>query len=120
MKTFIIAVILFLLTVASIFFNLIYIYKTSDEFIGLTDALAGENASADGMATLKSKWDKEKELLSFSINKNDISKISSSIISAEVYFENNDIVQFKNSVALLRRMFIDMKRLERFDFDNIF
>lgn len=117
MKTFFISLAFFLLLLAVVVLNYIYINGICDGLTELADALESELCD-ERISALEECWEKHQTLLCFSVNYEYINNISGRISSIRALFDANDAFVLRE-VALLKEDIKEMRKLESLSPQNI-
>lgn len=118
MRTFIISTVIFILLIAVITINFIYINRVSDRLTDLADAAASD-ITDENLSELESYWNKNIGKISLSVNFTSINGVSSRIASIRALFEANDPF-IHREFALLKEDIREIRLLEQFSALNIF
>ena len=121
MKTFVVSLILFVLMIFAIVWNFLYINRTADKLLELSEALPKTSAGALKQAeALSAFWRERMDVVGFSVGYTVLDRISEQTVSLVAAAKYESDFDYRLAKALLDDAIGDMRRLERFSFGNIF
>ena len=120
MKILSISLIIFLILLATITANIIYVNKTVDTLTELTENVISSDKRQEPFEKLEEYWEKNRAKFEFSTSHILIDAVSTRIESLKVYIENEETLMILHEAAILKKEIAELKRLERFSFENIF
>lgn len=121
MKSFAITCGLFLLMIAVIISNAIFVNQSVDDFIGTLNAADPQNREdcllvLDG---IRIKWEKEKNIIQSSVSHTKIDTVSDLLDSIAVYASHENFEEYEKTAALLINAFEELRLLEDLSAVNI-
>ncbi len=122
MKSFAFACLIFLLMIAAIISNAIYINQTVDDFI-VTLQFVDSSDNVDShikLEGLQIKWEKEKKYIQASVSHKKIDTVSDLLTSLLIYNKHGNPEEYERTAELLRIAFEELRLLEDFSAANIF
>ena len=122
MKTAALTLTIFLLALAIITANALYIEKTVGHFIDNIEKLEplehGQRFSK--LQTLETQWNKEKNIIQISVCHTKIDTVSDLLASLIVYEEYGNRQEYQKTAKLLCNAFEELRLLEELSITNIF
>jgi len=122
MKSFVAISVIFLLMIAVIASNAVYMNEAVDDFI-VTLQFVDESENIDSMTKLEGlqiKWEKEKNYIQASVSHKKIDTINDLLISLLIYKRYGNQEEYEKTAELLRVAFEELRLLEEFSAVNIF
>ena len=122
MRSFIVASVIFLLTVVLIIVNSIYVIKKTDTLLALCSEIDNQTigTAAAPIETLLSEWQRCRDKLSFSISHSEIDRAESALYSlTEEYLAGNQ-AEFKVQLSVFRNALTHIADKQKFSIYNIF
>lgn len=121
MKTFWCSLVVFLLLIGTITSNFIYVRRTTDEMIHLTQEIPVEPVMAEeALNTLSDYWSKHRDWLGMSVSYVELNRVGELIVSMKSSREQDETADFLRDRALLIPLIEEIRRLEQFGVWNIF
>ena len=117
----VIAAFALILMIAAVSINAIYIKRTADNIINMIDNAEnfGSN-SREAVLLIAEQWKKNILLLRLSLSQKELDDISLIIDEAQISANNEDIEEYKKSMARLKRAIESIKNREKISIENIF
>ena len=122
MRSFVITCIIFLVMIAAILNNSLYINRTVDELIATiqsTDPSDFEESQIR-LSGLQIQWEKEKKYVQGSVSHLKIDTVSDLISSLLIYNKHKNREEYEKTAALLCAALEELRLLEKISADNIF
>ena len=122
MKSFVAISVIFLLMIAVIANNAVYMNEAVDDFI-VTLQFADESEDIDSMTKLEGlqiKWEKEKNYIQASVSHKKIDTINDLLTSLLIYKRHGNREEYEKTAELLRVAFEELRLLEEFSAVSIF
>ncbi len=121
MKAWIISLCLFLLLIAAIIGNAIYIHRVAAHLCAVTDALCFEGAkTGEALDELAAYWDRHRAFVSLSISYRELDRVCETLISLRAAYNTQNASDFECYRQLLADAADEISRLERFSVENLF
>ena len=120
MKTFIAVSVLFLLMIAVIFGNAVYINKVVDELTVALRYAEFEGKTESNLQALRLQWEKEKIYIQASVTHKKIDTVNELITSLLIYNRYGNREEYEKTAELLRHALEELRLLEEFSAVNIF
>lgn len=117
MKIFFISLVIFLAMSGGIFFNSLYINETAERLEEITQKI---NTNSDGIDELEALWDKNMEIIEFSVNHSLVNAIGIRIKNIRHYIDEGMDESLARETMLLMEDLKELKRLDEFLVHNIF
>ncbi len=114
MKTFYIAIVLFVLMIAAIVINALYINRVCDRMYFMASEAPGtvEEGCCAEVSILEEFWLENQKYIRLSVSFIEINQISNSISSMKAFAESGDEGEFENARRILLNTIQEMRRLE--------
>jgi len=121
MKAWIASLCLFLLLLAAIVGNAIYIHRVAEHLCGITDALCFEGPDTeDALNELASYWERHRSFVALSIGYRELDHVCETMISLRTAYDTRNASDFECYRQLLSDAVQEIARLERFSVENLF
>ena len=120
MKAFIISTILFVLLIAAIFGNTLYVRNVSERIAVGTEKLKRENYSPNIANELEEYWLKHRSFVGLSVGHEELDLISQTIISLKACCDSGSIADASVYVLILQDAAEEIGRHEEISFENLF
>lgn len=120
MKGFLATICIFVLVLAIILTNKIYLTNVSTDFLQQAQSLRGNLPhSINRIEKLQKDWDNNKDLLQISVSHKRIDTVTDLIDALLCYARMQDETEYKKTAALLVNALEEIKRFEEFSAVNI-
>lgn len=123
MKNLILAVSLFVLAIAFIIFNTIFLNTKTNELITLADALpspANMAEAEEALVLLEETWKSCYDIIAISVDFDYFYMISQQLAELRAFYERNDDSQYASALYALRVSFDHLRDIELPSLKNIF
>lgn len=122
MKVFYISTAIFFAMIVIVFYNYIYVNRTADRLEETVSNIlaSGKDDMNEKITELENFWNKNKDKLDFTTNHQIVNSIGIKISNIRLFDKNGDIRQLERELLLLLEEIKELRRLERFSFENIF
>lgn len=112
------AAILLFFMIAAVIFNSGYVKRTADHILEKLPNDISDSVSV--IRELAIFWDERKSILALTQSEPELNSISILFDELIICAEENNIEEYKKTMARLKRAIEDIKKLEEFSFENIF
>lgn len=128
MKSFIMSLIVFIVTAALVITNSIYISNTVEKLLDRLESLPNnETEYNNGTKSLTEKyddlyeaWGSSKPIIGLSVNAKKLDYIEERLTDLKARIGGDSFADFKSTRQVIRMLFNDLKQKEILSFDNIF
>ncbi len=121
MKTFWCSLGVFLLLIGAIVFNFIYVNRTADELIRLTENVPEDPTGADeALEALAGYWKSNRDFLGMSVSYTELNRVDDLIVAMQSHGKQAETADYLCDRALLLPAICEIRRLEQFHVWNIF
>lgn len=119
MRSFWISVALFVLLIAVIIGNAVYVHHVTEEILARLSHLTAESDERE-MAALEAYWEKHRAFVALSISYQELDHLSESLISLRATYDTGNAIDFELYRQICRDASRELARLERFSLENLF
>ena len=122
MRSFIVASVIFLLTVTLILVNSFYVLKKTDALLGLCSEIGNQTVgtAADPIEKLLSEWLQCRDKLSLSVSHSEIDRAESALYSMMEYYLAGNRDEFEVELSVFRNALTHIADKQKFSLGNIF
>lgn len=113
MKTCLLTFAVFLVMLGLIIANAVYIQKTVDKLSAKLETVVQREERAQPISELLALWKKEKQWVQISVPHTKIDTVTDLLNALTVYAENNDMIEFQKTAALLQTALFELCTLEK-------
>lgn len=120
MKTLIFSIIAFILCIAAVVINCIYITSTADQLLkSLSQSEEEATKVSESLETFESIWTSCRLIMSISVNRMEIEEIDRLLARAKTQLEISDMVGFDTTLEELKEAIKDIVETETFSWEGI-
>lgn len=119
MKSFVIAVILFALTLGCVIFNAIYVNQSLEKISELSKKVAPCD-NPDALSELKEYWYRSRDLLGFSVKETKLERMTELIEALSAARQSNNIEEAQKICTLIQELCLETRQYERISIHSIF
>lgn len=119
MKSFVIAVILFTLTLGCVIFNAIYVNQSLEKISELSKAVSAFD-SPNAPLKLKEYWYRSRDLLGFSIKETKLERMTELIESLSAACQANNVAEIQKICTLIQELCLETCQYEKISIHSIF
>ncbi len=122
MKVFYTAIILFVLMIAVITVNYVYINRVCNSMYVMASEAPGvdEEGCYAVVSVLDNYWQENQKYVCLSVSYIELNQICNSISSMKAYAKSKNAAEFENARQILLNTIREVRRLESFTIENIF
>ena len=120
MKAFILSTILFVLLIATIFGNALYVRSVSEHIAARTEKLKWEHYPPSLANELEEYWMKHRSFVGLSVGHEELDLISQTILSLKACCESGNVSDASLYVLILQDAIEEMGRHEEASLENLF
>ena len=119
MKIFAVSLLLLISMVALVVINALYIERTIDRMIELSDA-SRNNKSAESLDELCRYWESHRSFIALSVSLREIDSVTENLLNIKSAFSEGNEWMLEQSYALFLNALEDIRRYEKIALINIF
>lgn len=120
MRSFVVAILLFSLTIGCIMLNSFYVNHSLEKISEISDKISSSDQDRSALDELTEYWFNSRKMLGFSIKETKLERMSELIGSLEFASQSNNRAEIRRICSLIRELCKETRDYERISIQSIF